>query len=304
MTTKITLVGKPEMGKTTIKKVLFEGADPNELIFFPLEATVTRKWTIHEYMDSKIILLDTAGQKLPTLLKDEEEQNYSFGNANVIIYIFDYPTWIDHSEDILNDIRLIYKIKKKNKLEANIILFLHKIDLITAKKIGIKLDIIRIQIRKLLNLPEVLPLYFTSLHPNLIYTICNAVSSTIGEFSEDISALKGLIKKSIEGLSKTICFIVNQDDNLVYQYFSNDFDTTLLYYLYESIYNLTKLKGESSLTINLINLDSKMLHLVIEDISNLYTNIKSLIIFSETSKKNEMVTLIENLKKEISRENN
>ena len=40
MATKVSLIGKPSMGKTTIKKVTFEGEDPNELILFPLEATI------------------------------------------------------------------------------------------------------------------------------------------------------------------------------------------------------------------------------------------------------------------------
>ncbi len=303
MTIKIAFIGKPEMGKTTIKKVLFEGADPNKLVLFPLEATITRKWTIHEFMDTKIILLDTPGQKLQMLLKDEEEQNYSFSNTNSIIYIFDYPTWIDHSEDVVEDIRCIYEIKKKHEFEANIILFLHKIDLIIAKKIGLKLEIIRKQINKFLNLPEKLPFYFTSLHPNLIYTIYNAVSNIIGDFSEEISALKRLIKNSIKDLSKTICLFSNQDDNLIFQEFSNDFDTNLLHNLYERIYKLTKL-NLNSLPPNLITLDSKILHLVIEDISGFYSDIKNIIILSETLEKNELFIFIDRLKKGINLETN
>ncbi len=304
MTIKIALIGKPEMGKTTIKKVLFEGTDPNELVLFPLEATITRKWTIHEFMDTKIVLLDTPGQKLQMLLKDDEEQNFSFGNTNSIIYIFDYPTWIDHSEDVVEDIRCLYEIKKKNEFEADIILFLHKVDLILAKKIGLKLEIIRKQINIFLNLPEKLPLYFTSLHSNLIYTIFNAMSNIISDYSEDISVLKKLIKNSIKNLSKTICFISNKDDNIIFQSFSNDFDNTLIYYLYEQIFKLTKLNKINSVSTNLINLDSKILHFIIENISGFYSNIKNIILFSEASGENELLNFIDSLKKEISLEKN
>ena len=110
MTSKVRLVliGRPEMGKTTIKKVVFEGEDPNELIIFPLEPTIKTHFSVHEFMDSKIILLDTAGQSLSSLLEDEEKQIKSFENTNAIIYVFDYPTYIENSEEVINDIRRIY----------------------------------------------------------------------------------------------------------------------------------------------------------------------------------------------------
>ncbi|KKM00206.1 hypothetical protein LCGC14_1806730, partial [marine sediment metagenome] len=143
------------MGKTTIKKVVFEGANPNELALFPLEATIGSKYSIHEFMDSKIVVIDTPGQSLPELLKDEEKQIHSFENAGAIIYIFDYPSWIEDSESIIDDIKSIYEINMKHKFEAKIILFLHKIDLLLSdKKIGLKLEVIRKQINELLNLPE------------------------------------------------------------------------------------------------------------------------------------------------------
>ena len=76
------------MGKTTIKKVVFEGADPNELVMFPLEATIKTQFSVHEFLDTKIILLDTAGQSLSSLLHDDDKQTRTFENANAIIYIF------------------------------------------------------------------------------------------------------------------------------------------------------------------------------------------------------------------------
>ena len=204
MTTKIVFVGKPEMGKTTIKKVVFEGSDPNELVLFPLEATITQKFSVHEFMDSKIILLDTAGQSLSSLLQDEGKQIRSFENSNAIIYIFDYPTYIENSEEIIEDIRRLYEINEKHQFNAKIILFLHKIDLMVSQKIGIKLALVAKQINKLLKLPEELNIYFTSLHPNLIYTIYNALSGSIGDLSEKISNLKEEIGNLIQNYSKTI----------------------------------------------------------------------------------------------------
>ncbi len=179
ITTKISLVGKPEVGKTSIKKVVFEGADPNEIMLSLIEPTISLTFSTHKIMASNIVVLETPGQSLSVLLKDEERQIKSFDNANVIIYIFDYPSWIELSEDIIEDVRKIYKINKTREINAKLILFLHKIDLIETKDIDFKLDKIKKKVNKLLNLPEELSIYFTSLHPNLIYTIYNALASTL-----------------------------------------------------------------------------------------------------------------------------
>ncbi|MHA2088775.1 MAG: GTPase, partial [Promethearchaeota archaeon] len=74
MADKITIIGPPNMGKTTIKKVIFEGEDPNDLILFPLEATIGIKYSVHNFMNSKVSLIDAPGQSLPIILHDEQKQ--------------------------------------------------------------------------------------------------------------------------------------------------------------------------------------------------------------------------------------
>ena len=295
MTTKIAFVGKPEMGKTTIKKVVFEGADPNELVMFPLEATIKTQFSVHEFMDSKIILLDTPGQSLSSLLQDEEKQIRSFENVNAIIYIFDYPSYIENSEEIINDVRRIYEINKKHNFNAHIILFLHKIDLILAQKIGFKLSIVKKQITKLLNLPEELDLHFTSLHPNLIYTIYNALSGTIGSFSDEISKLKPIIKKIIENLPKTICLVSNQSDNIIIQEMSNDFDTITVFKLAEKLYKAISSTEE----IKAISLESKIFYTFFKNISDINSNFKTIMLLSETLERDGLSEKVSMIKKEL-----
>jgi len=299
VTKRVALVGKPEVGKTTIKKVIFEGEDPNELVLFPLEATIGMKHSVHNFMDLTISLLDTPGQSLPILLKDEEKQIISFENTGAIIYVFDYPTWITDSQDIIDDIQSLYKINKKHQFGAKIILFLHKIDLLIDKKIGSKLDLIRKQIARQLNLPEELPLYFTSLHPNLIYTISNAVSDTFSNFSEDSLNLKKIIKNKISELSKTICFVSNQDNNLIIQVSSPSFDTTVLYYLYEKIYQTSKSPEKSLAKSRFVNAGSKILILATENFSEIHPNFNQLSIFSETLEENELNELVKDIRDEL-----
>ncbi len=299
VTKRVALVGKPEVGKTTIKKVIFEGEDPNELVLFPLEATIGIKYSVHEFMDMKISLLDTPGQSLPILLQDKEKQIASFENTGAIIYIFDYPTWITDSQDIIDDIKTLYNINKKHNFESKIVLFFHKVDLLIDKKIGSKLDLIGKQINKQLDLPEDFPIYFTSLHPNLIYTIYNAISDIFSNFSKDTLKLKEIIKNIIKNSSKTICFVSNKEDNLIIQSASPDFDTTTLYYLYEKIYHSSKTTEHPISNSKFINAGSKLLYMLREDISNFHPNFKNLIFFSETLEENDLNELTNEVEKEL-----
>jgi hypothetical protein len=298
MATKISMVGKPEVGKTTIKKVIFEGEDPNKLIIFPLEATIGVQYSVYNFMDLKISLLDSPGQSLPLLLEDQQKQLMTFGDSSAIIYVFDYPNWIENSQDIIDDIKKIYEIKKKQENKAKIILFLHKIDLLINKKIGSMLALIKKQIIKQLNLPKEIPIYFTSLHPNLIYTVYNALSDILSDFSKDSLNLKKIVKDIINELSRTICFVSNQKDNIIIQVSSSDFDASTLYYLYEIIYRIRKNSDNHISKSKFINVGSKILYMFTEDISEIHSDFKNLVFFSETLEENELKPLINKIKEQ------
>ena len=94
MSYKMLFIGRPGTGKTTIKNVVFLEEDANELILFPLESTINASYSLHDFLDVKISLLDTAGQFLPNYLTNEEEQLDIFGDASLVIYLFSYDLWI------------------------------------------------------------------------------------------------------------------------------------------------------------------------------------------------------------------
>ncbi|MHA1930965.1 MAG: hypothetical protein ACW96X_00400 [Promethearchaeota archaeon] len=299
MANKITIIGPPEMGKTTIKKVIFEGEDPNDLILFPLEATIGIKYSVHNFMNSKVSLIDAPGQSLPIILQDEQKQILAFGDTSAIIYVFDYPTWISDSQDIIDDVRKLYEINKKHDFGAKIILFLHKIDLVIKKKIGSLLSLISRQIIKQLELPDEIRVYFTSLHPNLIYTTYNAISNTISDFSENSSALKERIRAALKNSSKTSIFVTNQDDYLILQEISNDFDANILYYLYEEIYNKSKSPEVLLGQVSVVDLGPKLFHLLVERIDDLNSNFKYILLYSESLAKEDMIKILVELKKDL-----
>jgi hypothetical protein len=298
MATKISMIGKPGVGKTTIKKVIFEGEDPNKLIIFPLEATIGIQYSVHDFINLKLSLLDSPGQSLPLLLEDEQKQIITFGDSSAIIYVFDYPMWINNSQAIIDDIKKIYEIKKQQENSAKLILFLHKIDLIINKKIGSMLALIKKQITKQLNFPEEIAIYFTSLHPNLIYTVYNALSDILSDFSENFLHLKKIVKKIINGLSKSICIVSNQKNNLVIQLSSSDFDASSLYYLYEIIHRISIDSDNNIAKSKFVNAGSKILYMYSEEISNVHSDFRYLMFFSETLEESDLRPLVNKIKED------
>ncbi|MHA2399405.1 MAG: GTPase [Promethearchaeota archaeon] len=299
MATKITLIGKPEMGKTTIKKVIFEGEDPSDLVLFPLEATIKLTYSVYNFLDTKVSLIDAPGQSLSQIFEDEQKQLLAFGDSNAIIYVFDYPTWISDSQDIIDDIRKIAEINKKHQFNAKTILFLHKIDLIISKKIGSLLSSIRRQIQKQVGLVEELPIYFTSLHPNLIYTTYNAISNTISDFKKKTTALKDLLKFLLKDTSKTSCIVTNPDNYLLIQEMSNDFDPNILYYLYEEVHRISTSSEIFTPRNDSVSLGPKIFNRVIENMRDLNSSFKYIMLFSEALENEDMIKILGEIKNNL-----
>ena len=62
---KILLLGRASTGKTTIKKILFEGKDPKDLLYSPLAPTRGITPSIYSWLDLDLGLFDSSGQELP-----------------------------------------------------------------------------------------------------------------------------------------------------------------------------------------------------------------------------------------------
>jgi len=279
MIKKVLLVGRPAMGKTTIEKVIFRNEDPNDLLLFPLESTIDIQYSTHRLLDLKISLVDTAGQSLPIYLNNEEKQMELFGDTSALIYVFDYNIWLLKPQEIIDDIKAIYHINENNKYGAKIFLFFNKIDLIyqvNAKK----LNLLRNQILNQLDLPFELQIYFTSLHPELIHTTYNAFFDIISNFSAETSNLKDIVNEVITGLTKVICFVTNQDDHIVSQVMTGDFEINFIHLFHKKVHLLSQ-SPEESIT-RIIELNSKFYYIIMDDISKFSSKYQKVIIISET----------------------
>jgi GTPase SAR1 family protein len=296
MVNKVILIGRANVGKTTIKQVLFEGSDPNDLIINPLEPTRGIISSIYTWMDLRLSLFDTSGQELPLLLENEDDHRLAFDSTDAVIYVIDYPIWSTQSLEVVEEIQNIFKFIEENYKQSKFYIFFHKIDLINQKYKG-NFDIINNQLVNRLNLPIDLKIFFTSINPELIYNTYNAFSEIFGNFSPEIAILKNNLDKAIAIFPKTIGFIIDDNDHIVVQTKTNDFDSKLIYILQEKISKFGELLEVKKDDIFLLDIGSKILfmHFKNLDISN-YPNLKNVILFAEVPSSIQVTEMIDKLK--------
>jgi len=303
MPKKILLIGRASVGKTSIKKTIFEGENSKDLIIHPLEPTRGITSSIYSWMDLELVLFDTSGQELPFLLEDEKKQNKAFDKADVIIYVFDYPTWASNSQEIKDEIKEIENLISRNYIEAKFLLFFHKIDLIN-KKFREKLKLLKNQIQEILNLPEIKKIYFTSIHPLLIYNTYNAFSEIFCGFLRETSDLKHILDNIVKNFPKTMGFITSKNNSIIVQTEINDFDINLINQLHTKILEISQSTEDETLIskkINYIDSGSKILSVIIDNLNHFNPNFKNLIIFSENFSKENLNLLIEKLEIEFNK---
>lgn len=303
MPKKILLIGRASVGKTSIKKIIFEGQSSKDLIIHPLEPTRGITSSIYSWMDLELVIFDTSGQELPFLLQDEKKQIKAFDNADVIIYIFDYPSWASDSQEIKEEIKEIENLISRNYIEAKFLLFFHKIDLIN-KKFRERLNLLKNQIQEILNLPEIKKIYFTSIHPLLIYNTYNAFSEILSGFLRETSDLKHILDNIVKDFPKTMGFITSKNNSIIVQTEINDFDINLINQLHAKIHEISQSTEDETLIskkINYIDLGSKILSVIKDDLKHFNPNFKNLIIFSESFTKDNLNLLLDNLEREFNK---
>ncbi|MHA1698958.1 MAG: ADP-ribosylation factor-like protein [Promethearchaeota archaeon] len=227
---KIIILGRSETGKTSLKKVIFEGADPNEILSNPLEPTLGITSTVYSWVDLQIGVFDSAGQEMSSILSDKDEQAKIFEGANVIIYLLDYIRWVEKSEEILEEIRIIKDILKQNSTtrEIPLVVFFHKIDLIDD---AIREDNLR-KIPEIFKMKLDLPVYFTSIHPEFIHTSYITFNEILGRLSIEARKISSILSDAIGNLQKTTFFVVNEKNSIVAQASTPDFDYSIINHIH------------------------------------------------------------------------
>jgi GTPase SAR1 family protein len=123
-TKKIVFVGPPNTGKTTIKSVFFEMANPVKLLKDSLDPTRGVISTIYSLFDLELGIFDLAGQENENWFTKEQD---IFNHTNLIICVLDINRYLKDNFAFIDDLIKIYKELKLSF--CTIVILLHKIDL-------------------------------------------------------------------------------------------------------------------------------------------------------------------------------
>lgn len=308
---KILLLGRGGVGKTTIKKIIFEGHDPKDLLINPLSPTRGIKPSVYSWLDISLGVFDSSGQELNGILNNKKTQLVAFENTDVIIYIFDFTIWVSKSKEIISEIQDIIDIIRIRSYDSKIILFLHKIDQLDPSNRESNFSDLSVEqtiesIRNITN--EIqnqlnLPLYLTSIYPDFIYNIYNAFYEILGSFSEETLKLKNILDDFLKEYSKIMCFITDHNNSIIIQSMSKDFNTILINHAHTLIARLNQSfedMAESKIEILFIS-SSNGLNIIMINLNLSRFNMKNLICISENLSSDKLILLANELKTELNK---
>lgn len=287
---KLVLIGRPETGKTSIRKVIFEGVEPQKILDTPLKATRGLSTSQYEWLDLDCAVFDTAGQNYQKIFTNETFQMKVFAGSSIIIYLFDCLTWNNPKEKgiILKDIKKIQEIIREHSYEAEVILFLHKIDLLLPEN----KETFTEEVNSFIVKKYGIPVYFTSLVPKYIYSLYSAFHEILSHYSEKRALIKEKLDEHIQDLSKTMFFVTNDNNSIVAQSMTEDFDVTYINHAHHLIAELNQ-------TLETMKQHDKVNHLILQTIDELNIimnflnlmnyNLKNLICISETLTSNKLI---------------
>ena len=295
---KILLLGHAGVGKTTIKEIIFEGQDPQDLLIHPLSPTRGIKPSVYSWLDLSLGVFDSSGQELNGILNNNRNQFIAFEKTDTIIYIFDITRWASKSKQIISEIQAIKDIIKIRSYDTKIILFLHKIDQIHPSNRELDINDLKNEIQNLFNLP----IYFTSIYPDLIYGVYNAFYEILSGFSEETFKLKNILDHRLKEYSKILCFITNDNNSIIIQSMSKDFFTILINHVHKliALINQSFENLEESKIDHLMISSSNGLNIIMINLNLPRYNLKELICTSENLSSDKLIWLAGELKNDLS----
>jgi hypothetical protein len=177
----------------------------------------------------------------------------------------------------------------KFKSDANIFLFLHKIDLIKEDNRVHDLNVIKSNIEKELEMP----LYTTSIYRDLIYSLYDAFCEILSSFSKDTIILKDILDEKIADLSKMMFFMTDQNNSIIVQTMTSDFNTSYINHSHKLIAQLNQtFEDMSTNQINHVIISStNELNVIMINLGLKKFNLKNLICISESYRANKLILL-------------
>ncbi|MCP4761829.1 MAG: hypothetical protein GY870_08605 [archaeon] len=156
MAKKLLITGPAATGKSTLRKIFFEGESQLSLLNDPLEPTYGAESYLYKLRE-EIGLFDLAGQENDRWLTFDKA---IFKNTDIIIIILDSGDSYKKSDKFIQD---ILQIRKEQCKKANIYVLFHKIDQITDTQKEILKENINFHYEKQMKKTKTLKIYLTSI---------------------------------------------------------------------------------------------------------------------------------------------
>jgi len=155
------------------------------------------------------------------------------------------------------------------------------------------------EIQNLFNLP----IYFTSIYPDLIYGVYNAFYEILSRFSEETFKLKNILDDCLKEYSKIMCFITNNNNSIIIQSMSKDFFTILINHVHKLIAQISQSfeNLEESKIDHLMISSSNGLNIIMINLNFPRYNLKDLICTSENLSSDKLISLAGELRNELSK---
>ncbi len=302
---KISILGRANTGKSSIKNIIFKGKKSEDLLINPLEPTRGISHSIFSLYDINLGLIDVSGQELDSLIEDEIDRKRIFEGTNIIIYVFDYLKWLENPHEIKDDILKVIQNARVKESHSKIVIFFHKIDLMTEKKRENLKELER-NIHQFLGLLENLDLYFTSIMPKFLFSIHNAFSEIFSNFSKETFHLKRIVDEFLVDYPKTLCYLNSKNNNIIVQSKIKDFNINyinnshkliikLIGYLKEQYEDDSLISFSNPVPQNFTVIIDDIIYIYIKIIEQFFDNLKHIILVSEDLKTDELSKLVEKI---------
>lgn len=184
-TKKIVFVGPPNTGKTTIKSVFFEMANPLKLLKKSLDPTRGANSSVYSLFNLELGVFDLAGQENENWFRKERDV---FNHTNLIICVLDINRYlkenfafIDELIDIYNELKLRF---------CSLVILLHKIDLMEPLYIQHKYKAFDEYIKNEKKCDSRLQLYLTSITKKYFLETYDIITEIFSNSIKDISSSK------------------------------------------------------------------------------------------------------------------
>jgi len=153
MSKKIIFVGPPAAGKTTLRKIFFEGENASKLLEYSLEPTYGKESVLLQ-LEEDVGVFDLSGQENERWLDSDERSVFS--NAEILLIVIESTMSIEELKEFINK---VIAVRDEITPDSKIYILLHKIDLIKNRK----LNDIKYRLDREYNLKNQIQIFYTSI---------------------------------------------------------------------------------------------------------------------------------------------